>query len=545
MVFRGKKTSGGQVMRLNPFCIFFFLSVSICGVYAEDLEPDTPDMELPPMSLELEDLLQEEMETVLPEQQFTPDLDLETELPGPPEIEIPLSVADLDLELQADAENETTAREKSGSVYSNGRIGLGNTNRILGDLAIYKLGPEPHFQMQFIHERFDGYHFRERGSGFFRRFNLISGGISYRPESFLLDADAAFHENNDGLQGVGSYNSVLHRSIGGDVSFRYYPGDVVTLGADFGGMYTQETLSGETPVNGYEVALGPALLGAFLIDPVTISLEWEYAFRFITGVPAALHGVNGTLGVDVTLGENWVFGGSVGIDWHNQKQIQVPFALYLRRGMNEAFDITLRGGYETKLLRYGDLWVENHFYSLSGIYPEISRWFAFADVDWDVLPLLTLTAMADYSHFDRSVYPSTGPEPETGMLLITNTAADLLTFRTGLRWETLDWLSLRSFWKGSFLDVSPLQPSHTVGFTLVLNSQNDVWRGEVQAELPVYSQLQMPLLGFSVTFAPDIGVEFTLSGSDLLSPAMSENRTEWGYYETPGLNIMLAAGISL
>lgn len=530
-----------RIVLLLCFCI----PAAFSGIYADDLEPEEPEMVLPPMSLELEDILTEEMETVLPEQQFTPDLDLETELPGPPEIEIPLAVADLGLDLQAEADVQSGETGKSGSIYSNGKIGLGNTNRILGDLAIYKLGPEPHFQMRFIHERYDGYHFRERGAGFFRRFNLISGGISFRPEQFLLDADAAFHENNDGLQGLGSYTSVLHRSIGGDISFRYYISDAVSMGADFGGLYTQETLSGNVPVNGYEIALTPELVTSFRVNPVLIALEGSYDFRFISGGQPPLHGVSGTLGADVTLKNDWVFGGSVGVDWHTSKRIQVPFALYIRKGMNEAFDLTLRGGYETGLLRYGDLWMENHFYMQSAVYPEISRWFALADAEWDILPRLTLGGAVEFSRFDRNISPSAAFDPETGMLELVEASGNLLSCSAGVRWETVDWLSLRAFWEGSFLDVPILRPAHSAGFTAVFSSRDDVWRAELDAELPVYDRLRMPLLGFSISFAPDIGVEFTLSGSDLLSPGMNENRKEWGYYETPGLNIMFAAGISL
>ncbi len=522
-----------------------FVSVSFAGIYAEELEPEEPDMVLPPMSLELEDLLTEELETLLPEQQFTPDLDLETELPGPPEIEISLTVADLDLDLQTDAGDFGEKPEKTGSIYSNGKIGLGNTNRILGDLTIYKLGPEPHFQMQFMHERFDGYHFRERGSGFFHRFNLISGGISFRPDSFLLEGAAAFRENNDGLQGHGIYNSVLHRSIGGDASFRYYASDAVSIGTDFSGLYTQETLSGDIPLNGHEIALTPELVSSFRIDPVILSLTGRYDFRFISGGPPPLHGVAGSFGADITLKKDWAFGGNVGVNWHTQKRVQVPFAVYLRKGMNEAFDITLRGGYETELPRYGDLWLTNPFYALSGIYPEISRWFALANVEWDILPLFVFSGSVDFSRFDSSVYPADAPDPETGMLVFSSVPGNLLTCGAGIRWETVDWLSLRGSWKGAFFDVSPFLPSHSLDLTVVVSSRGDVWRGELGVELPVYDRPRMPLLDFSITFAPDIGVEFTLSGSDLLSPAMEENRTEWGYYETPGLNVMFAAGISL
>ncbi len=514
-------------------------------VGAQELAPEEPDMVLPPMSLELEALLQEDVDTILPEQEYAPELELETGLPELPEMEFPLTLTEVDLDLESDTAEREVPVEKTGSFYSTGKIGLGNTNRILGDLTIYKLGAEPHIQMHFIHERYDGYHFRERGSGFFHRYNLISGGISFRPESFLLDINAGFEENNDGLQGLGPYNSVLHRSIGGDFSYRYYADEVVSLGADFAGLYTQETLSGEIPLNGQEIALDPKIVTGFHIDPVTISFETMYSFRFITGGIDPLHRIGGKLGLDVTLKNDWNFGGSVGADWHTQKKVQVPFALYFRKGIDEILDIILRGGYETTLLRYGDLWLDAPFYRLSALYPEESRWFAYSHLEWNIVPYLTLSGKVDFSLFERSVYPIETLDPLSGMLLLQSRNAYLLDTEVRIRWETLEWLSLQAYWGGNFLDVPPFLPAHTAGMSVVLSTKDNVWSGEVDIEVPVPGALEMPLLGCSVTFAPSTGVDFSLRGEDLLSPLMSENRKEWGYYETPGLNVMFTASISL
>lgn len=545
MVLGSKKAPGGTQMKRLLFLLIVMWSFFAAGLSSQELEPEEPDLELPPMSLELEDLLEEDVETLLPELQFSPEIELDTELPDPPEIEIPLLIADLALDLETPTEAEPGTREKSSSIYSNGTIGLGNTNRILGDLAIYKLGPEPHFQLQFIHERYDGYNFRARGSGFFHRYNLISGGLSYRPGKFLLDTGGAYREYNDGLQGLGLYDSVLHRSVGGEASFRYYISDAVTIGSDFAGLYTQETISGDAPVNGYELALSPELFSSFRIDPVLISLSGGYEFRYISGAASPLHGAAGTAGIDVTLRENWAFGGNVGVDWHTEKTIQVPFALYLRKGINEAFEITLRGGYKTELLRFGDLWIDSPFYQLSNVYPEISAWFAYLDTEWEVRPLLTLGGRVDFSLFDRAVYPSEAPDENTGMLEITGGSAYLLETEARFRWETLQWLSLWIYWDGAFLDVPDLVPSHTLGVRTELSSLNDMWRGALGIDVPVYSSPTVPILDVSLTFAPSIGIEFTLSGEDLLSPLINGTRKEWGFYETPGLNVMFAANISL
>lgn len=526
------------------FAVLISCSLLVSAV-GQELEPEEPDMVLPPMSLELEDLLTEDVDTVLPEQQFSPDLDADTELPGPPDIDAPVSVANLDLGLETDPTGGEKPREKTGSFYSNGKIGLGNTNRILGDLSIYKLGAEPHIQMRFLHERYDGYHFRERGSGYFHRQNLISGGISFRPETFVLDADAAFQENNDGLQGLGPYSSVLHRSIGGAAEYQHYFTDAISLRLGFNGLYTQETLSGENPLNDYEIALDPEIAEIFQINPVTLTIEGAYHFRFITANLGPLHGVTGTLRADVTLPKDWMFGGNVGVDWHTQKRIQVPFALYFRKGVEDVFDIVLRGGYETTLLRYGDIWLDSPYARLSGFYPEISRWFAFVDSEWNIVPFLALGGTVNFSLFERSVYHHEDLDSETGMLTMYSKGAYLLESEARLRWETLEWLSFQAFWRSNFFEVPSFVPEHTLGVSTILSSKNNVWRGEADIELPIPGRLEMPLLGVSLTFAPSAGVEFTLKGEDLLSPAMNAHRTEWGYFETPGLNVMFTASISL
>ena len=531
---------------------FFLASIflaSALAVSGQEFEPEDPGIVLPPVLLEIEDISAEQVDAELPEIGGIPEESLDVPLPEPPEIEVPVELLSLEEGNGVSAPEETGAAEgaEPASFFSSGRIGLGNMNHIVGDVSLYKLGLEPHFYIQFIHERYDGYNFRPAGAGFFHQHDIVNGNFSFRSENFLLDASLNYEESTDGLQGLVDRSSFVNRTLWGDAAFTVPAEGLLSFTAELQSSWSGETVSGADPINSSEVILSPFVKGGLHISPLTLYLSGAYELRFTTGSPAAFHRIDSALNADFQFDGDLSFGGDVGIAWNSLRGIDVPFFVYVKKGFSGIFDLSLSGGYERNQVTYYNLWEENSFYRLNPDhpFPERVRWYGAADIAWYIRPLLSLSGGVEFSRYLQDLRPESAYDPESGMLLFTQTPSLLLATKADIRWETLEWFSLHAYWEGGFLDVNPFLPSHTFGIFLELRSKNNKWSGGVTGELPIYSTVEVPEFGLHLSFAPAPGVEFSLRGADLLSPFIPENRTIWGFYETPGLSVLFTTSISL
>jgi hypothetical protein len=543
----GEKAPGGGKVKGHLFlCIFFTSAFSLAG---QQYAPEDPGIVLPPVLLEIEDISAEQVDAELPEIGALPAEEFEVPLPEPPEIEVPIELLALEKEdgVSAPAGDEGVKESEPASFFSSGRIGLGNMNHIIGDVSLYKLGLEPHFYIQFIHERYDGYNFRPPGAGFFHQHDILNGNFSLRSEATQLDVSGNYGESSDGLQGLVDRSSFMHRTIWGGAKFTVPARRFVSFDAELQSSWSEETVSGTDPINSSEIIVSPFVKGRFHFTPLTLTLSGEYEVRFTTGAQTALHRIGTSLGADLEFDGDLNFGGKAGIDWNNIRSLDIPFSVYFRKGFSGMVDLSIRGGYEREQPSYYNLWQESSFYRLdpNQPFPETVRWFAATDVDWYVRPLLSLSGSVEFSRYLQDLRPEENYDPESGMLLFTQAPAFLLQTTVEARWESLDWFSFHGYWEGSFLDVNPLLPVHTLGIFLELRSRNGKWSGGLTGELPVYGTIEMPEIGAHLSFAPTTGVEFSLRGKDLLSPVMAENRTIWGFYETPGLSVLFTTSISL
>ena len=543
----GKKAFGGRAMKRYFFASIFLASALV--VSGQEFEPEDPGIVLPPVLLEIEDISAEQVDAELPEIGALLEESLDVPLPEPPEIEVPVELLSLEEGDGVFAPAETGAAEEAepASFFSSGRIGLGNMNHIVGDVSLYKLGLEPHFYIQFIHERYDGYNFRPPGAGFFHQHDIVNGNFSFRSETFLLDASVNYEESTDGLQGLVDRSSFMHRTLWGDAAFTVPAEGLLSFTVELQSSWSGETVSGTNPINSSEVILSPFVKGGLHASPLTLYLAGGYELRFTTGGQTAFHRIDSALNADFQFDGDLSFGGDVGIDWNSLRGIDVPFSVYAKKGFSGILDLSLSGGYERDQVAYYSLWEENSFYRLNPDhpFPERVRWYAGADIAWYIRPLLSLSGGVEFSRYLQDLRPESAYDPESGMLLFTQTPSLLLTTKADIRWETLEWFSLHAYWEGGFLDVNPFLPSHTFGIFLELRSKNGKWSGGVTGDLPVYRSVEMPEIGLHLSFAPAPGVEFSLRGADLLSPLMSENRTIWGFYETPGLSVLFTTSISL
>ena len=206
-------------------------------------DPDETEIVVPELVLEVEEIELQQVTAVLPEEGELALGQVSIPLPGADELEIADDAFSVPLPGAMPAA-ETT------SVFSSGRLGAGSANHIVGELSLFKLGADPRFRLRFSHEGLDGYQFNEAGTGYFSSSNVLDGWFAGGDDRLRAEAEAAFSEKVDGLQGQSDYYSAGLRRTTATASVDFNPDPLITLSADFDGSLATriQSVSGGGPV---------------------------------------------------------------------------------------------------------------------------------------------------------------------------------------------------------------------------------------------------------------------------------------------------------
>ncbi len=348
------------MMKSVLFAAVLVLLMSPLVPAQQDVEPDEPEIVLPPMLLEVEDLSVERVEAAIPEGDELPAPTIDLPMPEPEELEIPDEAFDLPLPSQDEGMFDIARTDRE--IFSEGVVGLGSMHHVLGSLSLYKLGDEPRFRLQFLHEGLNGfaedYGFNDPGTGYHRIENLLSGSLELRFGTLSLDTTAAYQELTDGLQEQSEqYDAITHQFSSSSVSAELRASDSLSLTADTDVRYTGTVGSfrdpGDVPLDDSEIVLSPTL-GAHLSFPyVNVGIEGRYGYRnVIDNEDLLLHRAGGMLSTEISFPFPLYLDGSVGIAWTSEGPLRIPFSAGLSTTLGEMFTVSVQGGYEVEQLNF-------------------------------------------------------------------------------------------------------------------------------------------------------------------------------------------------
>ena len=138
--------------------VFFFPGFSL---FSQSTEPEEVSLELPPLILEIADIETEQIEAFLPtEEEVSPLISIILPEAGALRFDDNL--------FSMMVQDTYNAPQRENAFFSEGAIGVGTRNHILGDITLYKVGSQPRFNLRFYHERSEerrlGKECRSRGS---------------------------------------------------------------------------------------------------------------------------------------------------------------------------------------------------------------------------------------------------------------------------------------------------------------------------------------------------------------------------------------------
>ncbi len=215
--------------------IFFFILplLVLSGAYygiSQDLEPEEPEIVLPSIILEIEDLSIESVTAALPEEEELLAPEFRFPLPETGELEV------------AEPQMDFTIPETGASVYqvkegkyltAEAVLGTGTSNQFYSRISLYFLGEKPEGKILYQHETVDGFSSKSPGSGYNMREDRVKSFLNFNLWDIDLRTEGAFNDRERGLQGNGGFYSKINRFIDAGLEGEYRLNDRFILKGSF------------------------------------------------------------------------------------------------------------------------------------------------------------------------------------------------------------------------------------------------------------------------------------------------------------------------
>ena len=518
--------------------------------------PGEPDIVLPQVILQIEDLSVEKVEAQLPP---------EDEL-LPPERKVPLldegelAIGEPVLPAAGVAAEGSVSQPRDRLLTSDIDLGAGSANHILGSIALKTLGKDPRFSLSFNHETLDGFSGKPPGSGFNLRNDDLDGTLKFRIGSFDTEMGGSFSENESGLQGNSPFVSRLGRTLAGTVGFSVVPLDWLTLTAGAQGGGDSITLQSGTPSTYAGLWVAPSLGAQARFGPVRFGLESHYWFRSdpetspnLTPVPGGpLHRfqVSATFGAD--LPATFTLDASGGWFVNSAALSVFPFNVTLSATPAQFITFSVSGGYRVVTYDMHDVMAVNR-YALPVSLADDRGWFGDASVQLSLTHSFDLTFKGSFMASEALPVGSFTADPATGLLPVGSAAGQELSTETGIRWVISPAFSLSAGWTHQYMAVAFFTPLDSLKLELLGLETGGRFGGSFSMTLasatggtPPAAVLQLPVARLSGFWKISDAVRLQIDGDDLLWPLLPQGgRVDTGPYVAPGLTITGSIGISL
>ncbi|MBN2532301.1 MAG: hypothetical protein JXB88_05390 [Spirochaetales bacterium] len=556
-------------------CIFLAVLIwPVCSQEEQDAdsEPSDPDIVLPSILLEIEDLSIETIDAVLPEEDEL--LPPEREVPLPEEEVMEVKEPSPDISIP---EFDNTKSTSDDSFVAEALLGAGSVNNILSEISFYKLGQSPRYKLLFSHEMLDGFIFHDAGTGYNLREDSLEGSIKGNPGIMEFDLAGNFHEIERGLQDQSEqYYSHIVRLVEGNVMFSLMPFEKFRISADVNSSLASMSLTGASVPEfnaSYpptEILLSGTLGGEFLFKTGKFGISAEYRYRNLFGdKDYELNRVLAKAYFGIELPLSFILNGNAGYFYNNDIPWLIPFDISLSANPEKTFSFRLAGGYRVEENNLFTLWKDFEYTGfpapLSGLnaLPDNHGWYGDGSMKLNLNDLFILSAGLGFS-INSLVYwynpyapyesDSSGseeemiPDPVTGLFpLLPVTDSIKTSAEAGLRINAARWLSLNLEATGYifFGEEKTFTWLETL-FEGISAEENGNFGGSFSLlfKTDITGLLEFPEFDIALFYKISDNVRIVGEGYDLFSPLLENGRVLRGPYVSPGIRGTLKVHIT-
>jgi hypothetical protein len=530
------------------FLLLSFLIPLYLSAQAPPLEPEDPEMIVPEVILQIEDLTAEQVIAPLPVAGDLPLPEITLPSPEPGEGVFPLLPPVPHL-----PDIEGALPEGPATFFSEALVGGGLNNRLIGDIALYKLGEGPRFSIRFAHDGTDGYSGRESGTGFFDRSDLLEGNLQGSVKGdgngWRYGFDAAWLEEEHGLQGEFSdARSVVLRSSSVHAEFRFP--EEARFDLSFSGDYRSSSrlfAGGAVPLQELdETFLHPVLAGSFRGKNLLAQLR--FAYRGVsTGEEESRNEAYTALLLEGKLPFMEISAEGM-VHWDFSGSMRYPFFLKAEGGWRDSLLYSSSGGFRIEEEQWFDYWTLFPYWSNGSILPLRELWYWEGSVEISTASRFGIRGAWDFQYGDLS--PLLSPSGST----VAGGGPFSPLFRTGyslmttgeMFWNFSPGISAGVGYTGWFFEeFAPLMPERQILSWLEYSYREGVLFGRAQAAFSLWEDQTVPVVDLSLAWQAAEGVVMNLSGEDLLEPFLEDGRTWIDPFIRKGAQLTLELKISL
>ena len=525
------------------FAVLLIFALGVQLSLGQEMEPEEPEIVLPSVVLEIEDLSVEKVRSGLPESEELPTPWREHPLPEPGELEIEETA--LGIVMPDEGSSPPTGKK---DFVAEATVGAGIPNHFFSSISLHKYGELPEGTLLFRHEMLDGFSDKPPGSGYNFREDTLKGMLRFALGEFEIKTKAEFSDFERGLQGYGNFYSKLNRSLKGAVTANYSISERLLLKGNIDGWVSSQLLTG-TPSGSQtrEIVLSPQIWGELLMENWYLGLTPRLSYR---NVPDRTHllvtrvGVNGDFGVN--LGEKYRLDGGVGWFYSEPTNHLVPFHLAITATPSDLFSLQAKAGYRIEEYNLIDIFYNYRFSSVPITLEDNHGWFfdfgsrLFFSDRW--------LFSADLSFMDESgmLTFSETMDPASGLFTPIQTEALSLGVNLGARWNVTKVFTAQFGAASEFLDNPAFFPRYRFNIDLEAAEQQGKYGGGLLSSLLVgeHDTVQAPVIDLYGFYRPIDFVKLSLEVSDLLLPIIGASRYSWYPYIEQGFGIIMKAQIN-
>ena len=508
------------------------------SLYAEDEAPSSIELIIPTIIIEFEGQSEQVMELIVPDYDeiVLPDFEIYLSDPG----EIPIEELEFDLPLPGFVEYNYS---EGSSFFSEGFLGFGAKNHLLGNISLFRLGEGLRFSLTFAHDGLDGFGQNDAGTGYFYRKEAFEGDFRNGDESFMISGSGSFKENEDGLQQqVSSHTSIIHRLS--TVEFGISSNGSFSWNGDLGLTIAEKTITGVLPKLYDELVFSASGGVGWEKKWFSIGFEGDYVYNRQKEYNTTMIDKN-IIGSKLQLGfalDTFDITATGGIFWLPGSYPEYPLSISLAGAFKDILQYQTSGGYFFRNYLNYETWSSYSFFgSADGI---DEGWFwdgkitgsSLFDINFGFYWLYR--NMENYMSVDLDSY-----DAATGLFPISSVQGQYLDLSPFIKLALPSGLSVVFGWNGQMLgDTDAFNPVHSVYSDI--EYKRDFYELYLSGEYSLDPFISIPELSLGASYSISEGVEISLEGTDILG-FFSDDRTLWGNYIEVGGTLTLVIKISL
>ena len=518
---------------MKKFLLLLVFGVSFI-IYAEEPAPSSVELVIPPLVVEFENKSEQVMDIQVPDYGDIILPEFEISLPDPGDI--PINDITFNIPLPDFTEYSYSVKP---SFFSEGILGIGDHNHLIGNISLFRLGQDFRFSLSFVHDGLDGFGRNDAGMGYFSRSEIFRGNFNNGDKSFMLTGSGSFKEIEDGLQGqVSSYSSVIHRLS--SVNLGVSGGDKISWKGSAAVNSAGKTLTGETPIASNESLAALYSSFSFKRGLFSSTLSTGYKYNKQSEFPEK-NILNSDLKFGITLKSMEIFA-SAGVFWIPGTSPLYPYSITVDGAYEEKIQYHSSIGYLVKNYLNYDTWENYSYFAIASGLDKGWFWNNKATISPNQYTEIGLNSlyrnMESYMSFIPGSFNSSN-----GLFSVENISGSYLDFSPFFKVSFHSGWNFSFAWDGQlFFDEDILKPVHSLSSEVVYEKENTGFSLSGIYSLKPF--LAVPSLSVEVHYLISDGIILSLEGKDVFG-YFSEERISFGNYVQDGAKLTLLTKISL